>query len=107
MQHEDRVITRRLVHEHRALSPLVAALRKSCSSGDSSSTNYCLASLIGVLLVGDLEAADDARGINPYIEPIDWLGAFELVDPLRTHADATLAGAASTMFAYFIPNDME
>jgi hypothetical protein len=60
-----------------------------------------------VLIVGESEAADDDCGVNPYIEPIDWLGAFEIVDPLQNSANAMLAEVARHVFSYFIPNDCE
>ena len=60
-----------------------------------------------MLTVGEAEAADDERGVNPYNEPIDWLGAFELVDPLQKHSDAEMADMAKQVFSYFIPNDCD
>jgi hypothetical protein len=105
--HFDRHITRRLVDDYRALPPLVAALRRVTESGDQTVTLWCLSTLAHVLLVGVAESEDDDRGVNPYIEPIDWLGAFEIVDPLQKHADAQLAEVASRVFSYFIPNDCD
>ena len=103
----DRHITRRLVDEYRALPPMVAALRHATQMADKNVTSLCLFFVATVLTVGDAEAADDDRGVNPYIEPIDWLGAFEIVDPLQKHPDAQLAEVATRVFSYFIPNDCD
>ena len=46
-------------------------------------------------------------GGNLYIEPLDWLGVFELADPLQSSADAQTARAATRVFSYFIPNDCD
>jgi hypothetical protein len=107
MSHFDRRITRRLVDEYRFLPPLVAALRRATQSGDQAVSLLCLRTVAGVLTVGKAEAEDDERGVNPYIEPIDWLGAFEIVDPLQKHADADVAAEARRVFGYFIPNDCD
>jgi len=107
MRHRDRQMTRRLIEDYRVLPPLVAALRRATESGDQTVTYWCLAVISHVLIVGDAEAEDDERGINPYIEPIDWLGAFELVDPLQQSADAQMADISKGVFSYFIPNDCD
>ena len=109
MLSRNRQVARRLVHEYRTLPAIIGALRDGFNSDDEELMLMCLAFLINVLRVGDEEALDDPRGINPYIEPIDWLGAFEIVDPLRSHAynDAHLAEKANAVSAYFIPNECE
>ena len=103
----DRHMTRRLVDDFRVLPPLVDALRCAVDSDDRTMTLRCLWSVRHVLIVGSAEAARDPREINPYIEPLDWLGVFELVDPLQQSADAEVAQAATHVFSYFIPNDCD
>jgi hypothetical protein len=95
------------VDEYRALPTLVAALRRAIEKGDQTMALDCLRTLADVLIVGVAESEDDERGINPYIEPIDWLGAFELVDPLQKSADTETADIAKEVFSYFIPNDCD
>jgi len=107
MSHRNRHVTRRLVDEYRALPPLVTALRRAIQEADQTVILWCLRTVADVLTEGKTEAVDDERGVNPYIEPIDWLGAFEIVDPPQKHSNAELAAVADRVFSYFIPNDCE
>jgi hypothetical protein len=107
LAHNNRHMTQRLAFEYRALPAIIGALRDACSRDDETLMRLCLACLLHLLRVGDVEAEDDRRGINPYIEPVDTLGEFESVDPIRSGSDEHLAKMAEWVFAYFIPNDTE
>jgi hypothetical protein len=107
LTHMDRSLTRRLVDDYRFLPPFVAAFRRAVQTADQTSILWCLSLFANLLVVGVAESRDDERGVNPYIEPIDWEGVFELADPLQKHSDAQLAKLATRVFSYFIPNDCD
>jgi hypothetical protein len=107
MSHLDRRVTRRLVDDYRFLRPIVAALRGAIQTADQTVILWCLRTVADVLTVGKAEAADDERGVNPYIEPLDWEGVFELAGPLQSSSNSEMAAAARRVFGYFIPNDCD
>ena len=107
MRHGNRHIMRRLV-QCEALKPLVAVLRRAINGNhDKPTTQSFIHSVSNMLTVGEAEAEDDERGVNPYIEPLDWLGVFELVDPLQNSENPNVADLAIRAYSYFIPNDCE
>lgn len=107
MCHRDRYMTGRLVNDYSALPSIVSTLRRVTGMANPQMTLLCLRAVNNVLVVGVAESEDDPREINPYIEPLDWLGVFELAAPLQKNVDVKLASAATRVFAYFIPNDCE
>lgn len=100
---------RTLVDTYKVIPALVSMLCDSFKSGHHGLLYVATQALGHVLDAGVLESELDERGINPYIEPIDWLGAFEIWSTLRnddTHTE--LSREAGRLFdLFFIPNTCE
>ena len=99
-----------LVNERRIIPPLVKLLQESRDLGQFDLMRAATEVLDHVLEAGTLESERDLGDINPYIdiEPIDWLGAFELWEAVSDNQDGELAKEAGRLFdSFFIPNNTE
>jgi len=105
--HRDRRITRKFINTQHAVPTIITTLSHAIENANWPTVTLCLRVISDALIVGDEEAAEDPRNINPYIESFNWVATFDIVKPLQNNACEDISILAKHVLGYSISERCE